>query len=238
MEKGKLFLIPTHLTSAADERMIAPLIREIILNTNHYLVENVRTARRFMSSLHCTDRIDASHFEILDKNTLRTELSDLMQPVLSGKDMGLMSEAGLPGIADPGAAAVSFAHKNGVQVVPLPGASSIFMTLMASGFNGQSFSFHGYVPIETDKRIAFLKKLETEVYRNGASQVFMETPYRNVKLLETMLHCLKSDTFLCIGADVTGSNELILARSIREWKINTPKVHKIPAIFVLGTPVY
>lgn len=238
MDKGKLFLIPTHLSSEAEERMIAPVIRDVILQTSHYLVENIRTARRFMSSLQCSDRIDASNFEVLDKHTQHADLVRLMQPVVNGYDIGLMSEAGLPGIADPGAAAVSFAHKNRVKVVPLPGASSIFMTLMASGFNGQFFSFHGYVPIEMDKRIAFLKKLETEVYRSGTSQVFMETPYRNVKLFETMLQCLKPDTFLCIGANVTGSDEFINTKSVKDWKSQKINLHKVPAIFALGTPFY
>jgi 16S rRNA (cytidine1402-2'-O)-methyltransferase len=233
MPKGKLFLIPNVLAENTAQAIISPQIKEVISHTKVYLVENLRTARRYISSLKLGVNIEELHMEILDKDTAPETINRLMQPLLNGADMGIISEAGCPGIADPGALAVAHAHHKGIQVVPLSGPSSMFMALMASGFSGQSFAFHGYLPIDKKEKAAAIKRLEAESLRENRAQIFMETPFRNNQLLEDLLKTLAPQTKLCIAKNITGSDEMILTKTAQEWKQFPLDLHKIPTVFVL-----
>ena len=233
MKKGKLYLIPVIIAEDTADDIILPQVTEIIKNTNHFLVENIRTARRFISALKTGKVIEAIHFEVLDKKTEETKIKSFLNPILSGNDLGIMSEAGCPGIADPGSIAVLLAHQLGIQVIPLVGPSSIFLALMASGFNGQKFKFHGYLPIDKGERVKAIKQLEKESQQHNQTQIFMDTPYRNNQLLEDLLKNCSKSTLLCIAKDITGIGEFIKTRSIAEWKNTTPELHKIPVIFIL-----
>jgi 16S rRNA (cytidine1402-2'-O)-methyltransferase len=233
MPKGKLFLIPNVLAENTAEHIISPQIREVISHTKVYLVENLRTARRYISSLKLGVNIEELHMEILDKDTAPETINRLMQPLLNGADVGIISEAGCPGIADPGALAVAHAHVKGIQVVPLSGPSSMFMALMASGFSGQSFAFHGYLPIDKKEKTAALRKLETESTREKRAQIFMETPFRNNQLLEDILSTLAPQTKLCIAKNLTASDEMVLTKTVDEWKKLPIDLHKIPTVFII-----
>lgn len=233
MPKGKLFLIPNVLAENTANEVISPQIKEVVKHTKVYLVENLRTARRYISSLKLGVNIEEIHMEILDKKTKPEMINRLMQPLLNGADMGIISEAGCPGIADPGALAVAHAHVKGIQVVPLSGPSSMFLALMGSGFSGQSFAFHGYLPIDRKERSAALKALESESLREKRAQIFMETPFRNNQMLEDCLRTLSSNTKLCIAKNITAKDELILTKTIGEWKKLPIDLHKIPTVFIL-----
>ncbi|PZX54682.1 16S rRNA (cytidine1402-2'-O)-methyltransferase [Algoriphagus ratkowskyi] len=233
MAKGKLFLIPNILADNTQDAVISPQVKEVILNTKVYLVENMRTARRYISSLKLGVNLEQIHMEILDKGTSSEFINRLMQPLMNGADIGIISEAGCPGIADPGALAVEHAHKKGIQVVPLSGPSSMFMALMGSGFSGQSFAFHGYLPIDKKDKTAAIKKLEAESLRERRAQIFMETPFRNNQLLEDLLRVLSPQTKLCIAKNITGSDEMILTKTAEEWKNFPFDLHKIPTVFIL-----
>ncbi len=233
MSGNKLFLIPTYLSDSNDRSFIAPMVIDVLKHVDHYLVENIRSARRFISSLKAGIVIDSLSFEQLDKKTSWDDAYQLFEPLRNGHDMALMSEAGLPCLADPGNIAVSLAHQTRIQVVPLPGTSSIQLALIASGFNGQQFTFHGYLPIERNDRIRRLKELEKEAAK-GYTQLFMETPYRNVKLLEDILSSCRPDTPLNIAADITGNQEFIRTLPVREWQKTNPLINKLPAIFSFG----
>lgn len=233
MPKGKLFLIPNVLAENTANEVISPQIKEVVKHTKVYLVENLRTARRYISSLKLGVNIEEIHMEILDKKTKPEMINRLMQPLLNGADMGIISEAGCPGIADPGALAVAHAHVKGIQVIPLSGPSSMFLALMGSGFSGQSFAFHGYLPIDRKERSAALKALETESLREKRAQIFMETPFRNNQMLEDCLRTLSSNTKLCIAKNITAKDELILTKTIGEWKKLPIDLHKIPTVFIL-----
>lgn len=233
MQKGSLFLIPTVLADGTAHSVISPQIMEIIPRLDYFLVENIRTARRFISSLKLGINIDALEFAELDKSTSPREVESLMGPLMLGKDVGLMSEAGCPGIADPGSLAVAHAHRKGIKVCPLSGPSSMFLALMGSGFNGQSFAFHGYLPIQKKDRIAVLRTLEAESRKLNRTQIFMETPFRNMQLFEDCAESLHPDTLLCIAKNLTGSDESILCKPISLWKKEKPELHKVPAVFVL-----
>ena len=234
MTKGILYLIPTYLDDSNNGSYIAPIVKEVIENTRYFLVENIRTTRRYFSSLNLGLNIEELAFEKLDKHVSSANLSILTAPLFKGHDMGVVSEAGLPGIADPGKIAVSYAHQKGIRVVPLPGPSSIIQALIASGFNGQSFTFHGYLPIDQKKRQEFIRQMHNTLHKTGTTQLFMETPYRNEKLIKDLLSTLPGPTLLSIAAGISGTRELIQTKSIEKWKKNTPDLHKIPAIFSLG----
>lgn len=233
MPKGKLFLIPNVLAENTAQSVISPQVKEVIAHTKIFLVENLRTARRYISSLKLGVNLEEIHMEILDKDTPPETMSRLMQPLMNGADIGIISEAGCPGIADPGAVAVAFAHHKGIQVVPLSGPSSMFLALMGSGFSGQSFAFHGYLPIDKKDRSAAIKKLEAESLREKRAQIFMETPFRNNQLLEDLLATLNPNTKLCIAKNITGSDEMILTKTANEWKNLPLDLHKIPTVFIL-----
>ena len=230
---GKLFLIPTYLSSNNDASFIAPMVVDIVKNCAHYLVENVRTARRFISSLKTGAMIENLQFFELDKKSSWDDLYPLFEPLRNGQDMAVMSEAGLPCLADPGSLAVTFAHQTGVQVVPLPGASSIQMALISSGFNGQQFTFHGYLPIDKNARKQKIRELE-KLSSSGYTQLFMETPYRNHQLIKDILSVCRQDTLLSIAAGISGAQEKIVTQPINKWKKTDIQIHKIPAVFSFG----
>ena len=198
------------------------------------MVENLRSARRFISSLKMNINIESLRFEVYDKRTTFEELTELLNPVLQGEDAGIITEAGCPGIADPGSLAVQTAHQLQIQVVPLTGPSSIFLALMGSGLNGQSFTFHGYLPIDKNDRRKKIKALESKVVQSNTSQIFMETPYRNEALLDAILEVCQPATRLCIAANLTGKDEMIRTLSVGAWANQRPRIHKIPCIFILG----
>ncbi len=233
MPKGKLFLIPNVLADNTAHYVISPQVQDVIAHTKIFLVENLRSARRYISSLKLGVNLEEVHMEILDKGTPPESINRLMQPLMNGADIGVISEAGCPGIADPGALAVAYAHLKEIQVVPLSGPSSMFLALMGSGFSGQSFAFHGYLPIDKKDRSAAIKKLEAESLREKRAQIFMETPFRNNQLLEDLLATLNPNTKLCIAKNITGSDEMILTKTANEWKKLPLDLHKIPTVFIL-----
>lgn len=199
----------------------------------YFIVENVRSARRFLRLIDRHFPIDDTVFFEIDKHTADAEISNYLDPVIQGNDIGLMSEAGLPGIADPGAGIIAEAHRKGITVTPLAGPSSIIMALIASGMSGQTFTFNGYLPVKPADREARLKELELKAHKEGFSQIFMETPYRNQAMLESILKVCNKNSLLCIAADITLPTESIKTMKISEWKNNIPDLGKRPVIFVL-----
>ncbi len=233
MSQGKLFLIPSYLSAQNDQDFIAPMVMDVIKNCSYFFVENVRTARRYIGSLKIGLAIEELNFIQLDKKSTWDDLYPLFEPIRDGKDIGVISEAGIPCLADPGNLAVTFAHQTGVQVIPLPGASSIQMALIASGFNGQQFTFHGYLPIDKQERKQKIKELEKRS-GTGYTQLFMETPYRNHQLLKDIFQVCRPDTLLSISSDISGQHEKILTLPINKWKKTDLQIHKIPSIFSFG----
>ena len=226
-----IFLIPTVLAPDTQDSVLSPQIIEVVTHLNTFFVEDLRTARRFISSLKLGKVIDDLTFFELNKYTPQEQtLAQLKK--LKG-DAGIISEAGCPGIADPGAVAVGFAHQLGYKVRPLVGPSSILLALMASGFNGQSFTFHGYLPIEKDAKIKAIKNLEQTAKSKNQTQIFMETPYRNNALLQDALQNLNAETLLCVAANITAEDEMIKTMPVKEWKKQKPDLHKMPVIFLL-----
>ncbi len=235
MIRGILYLIPSYLSEANDASFIAPQVKDVLSNTSYFLVENIRTSRRFISSLKLGLDISQLHFEVMDKTTDSHSIEQLMKPLKEGQNLGVISEAGLPGLADPGNIAVSWAHKNNYSVIPLAGASSIQMALIGSGFNGQQFTFHGYLPINGKERAQKIRLLESEVNKTGYTQLFMETPYRNDQILSTILATCSTNIFLSIASDISGDKEFIQTKRIEEWRKSIPELHKIPTVFSFGT---
>lgn len=231
---GQLILIPNVLSENTQDQYLPPVLKRMVPEIKYYLVEEVRTARRFISSLKTGVEIEGLIFQVLNKDTPFPEVSAWMKGVPANESIGVLSEAGCPGIADPGALAVRAAHQLGRKVVPLPGPSAIVMAVMASGLNGQSFAFNGYLPIDKGQRKQVLQMLEKESAQKKRAQVFMETPFRNQALIEDLFGLLHSSTLLTIAADITGEQELIMTLSISEWKKKgIPELHKIPAVFVI-----
>lgn len=226
-----LFLIPTILAPDTQEAVLPPQIKEIVSELNVFFVEELRTARRFISSLKLNKVIDDITFYELNKDTPPEQTLAQLKKLKT--DAGIISEAGCPGIADPGAIAVGFAHQLGHKVVPLVGPSSILMALMASGFNGQSFTFNGYLPIDKQLRIKSLQNLEQIAKKKQQTQIFMETPFRNNQLLEDVLQNLNAETLLCIACNVTAEDEFIKTLRIKDWRKSKPDLHKKPTIFLL-----
>jgi 16S rRNA (cytidine1402-2'-O)-methyltransferase len=228
-----LYLIPVTLGETSIEQVLPTYNKDIITGISHFIVEDVRSARRFLKKVEKSIDIDALTFYTLNKHTDPKEIGSYLQPLTEGKPMGVISEAGCPAVADPGADVVAIAQRKGLKVVPLVGPSSIIMSVMGSGFNGQSFAFHGYLPIEPAERAKRLKQLETRIYTENQTQLFIETPYRNNKMVdEIMKHC-KPQTKLCIAAGITCENEYIRTRTIKEWKGKVPDLSKTPCIFLL-----
>lgn len=233
MPKGTLYLIPVPLADNAAAKSFTPYLVETINQLSEYIVENEKTARRFLKEAGLT--IPQSELVIHDygKHAREQGLGHFFKGLESGKNVGLMSEAGCPGIADPGADIVAEAHKRGIKVVPLVGPSSILLALMASGFNGQSFTFHGYLPIDKVQRAKRIKELEGYAERFKQTQLFIETPFRNNQMLEEVLRSCKPATRLCIACNITAEDELIKTQSVGDWKKQVPDLHKKPTIFLL-----
>lgn len=228
-----LYLIPNVIADDTTTQVITSQIKSVIQNTDYYLVEDIRTARRYISSLNTGKVIENLQFEILNKKTNSEELKALFALAKRGKNIGIISESGCPAVADPGAMAVEYAHQQNIQVVPLVGPSSILMALMASGMNGQKFCFHGYIPIDKKERAKVIKTLELESRKNNQTQIFIETPFRNNQLLSTMLDTLHGETRLCIAKDITGKDEFIKTKPVYRWKKEKPELHKTPTIFLI-----
>jgi len=230
---GRLFLVPSLLGDSRVEDVLPPALGKQLAGIHHYVVEELRTARRFLKKVDHTIDIDALNFGLLNEHTAEGDIPALLAPLLEGHDLGLISEAGTPCIADPGASLVALAHENGIRVIPLSGPSSIILALMASGFNGQNFCFHGYLPVDARARNTAISKLEQDAYRLDQTQIFIETPYRNMKLLESILSTCRPETRLCIAASLTTTSEMIRTMSIAGWKKEPPAIHKEPAVFLL-----
>ncbi|RSK30161.1 SAM-dependent methyltransferase [Hymenobacter metallilatus] len=232
---GTLYLIPTILADDTAAQVLPPQVASRVSGLQVFLVENARTARRFIKSIAPEQVIEELRISVIDKDSTEAQIQAALQPVVAGQDAGVISEAGCPGIADPGAELARRAHQLGVRVVPLVGPSSLLLALMASGMNGQSFAFHGYLPIERSKRVAMLKKLEQQALQQHQTQLFIETPYRNLPLLEDLLATLHPATRLCVAASLTAPNEYIRTDTIAGWrKGQLPDIHKQPAVFLLG----
>ncbi len=233
---GKIYLIPTPLSEDGFSSSIVPYNNAIIADLRIFVVEELRTARRFLRSVDAGFPIDDCQFYILNEHTLFSiNLDEIIVEVLKGNDIGIMSEAGLPCIADPGSELVALAHRKNIRVIPLVGASSIFMALMASGLIGQKFAFHGYLPTDKADLTNAIRKLEQQSRTEKQSQIFMETPYRNMQLLEILLKHCHGATLLCIACDITGNNEYMQTKSISQWKQSKlPALHKKPTVFVLS----
>ncbi|MTI41932.1 SAM-dependent methyltransferase [Fulvivirga lutimaris] len=232
MNTGKLYVIPT-VIAENRETTIPQQVLSVVKETNIFLVENIRTARRYISSLKLGLTIEDLEFSLLDKKTANEEISRIMQPLLAGKDIGILSESGCPGIADPGAKAVEWAHRNGIKVIPLVGPSSLLLALMGSGFNGQKFCFHGYLPIDKKPLEAEIRRLTVESNRFNQTQIFIETPYRNNQLLKTILAVCDNSTQLCVARDLTGEQEFIETHAIAQWKNQNIDLHKVPTVFLI-----
>lgn len=214
-------------------RVIPGAVIEITRSLRHFIVEDLRTARRYLRMIDKSFPIDSSDFFILNEHTPESEVSGFLKHAIDGQNMGLMSEAGLPGIADPGMILVRHAHRLDIRVVPLAGPSSILLGLIASGLNGQSFTFHGYLPVKTGERNNRLKEIEKRA-SSGEAQIFMETPYRAGKMVDSILETCHSETTLCIAADITLPTEFIKTKKIAEWRKNRPTVNDRPAVFIIG----
>lgn len=230
--QGNLYLIPTIISENAWHT-IPPYIKEIIIDTDFYIVENLKTARRFIKGIYKEKNIDECEFMELDKHHNYQFDENFLNVIFEGKNIGLLSEAGTPCIADPGNKIVKIAHELEINVVPLTGPSSILLALMGSGFNGQQFTFNGYLPIEPKELKNKILQMES-LARKGITQIFMDTPYRNIKLYEELLRALKFDSMLCIACNLTAKDEFIKTLPMAEWKNRKPDINKKPCIFVLG----
>ncbi len=231
--KGRIYLIPTLIAENTLYEVLPKKTLELCNSINYYLVENARSARRFLKKLGIHQPIDSLVIETVDKHTSPLSIEKLIQPILGGIDCGIMSEAGCPGIADPGAEVVSWAHKLGIKVVPMVGPSSIFLALMASGLNGQNFAFFGYLPIDKTARITTIKNIEITSRKSGQTQIFMETPYRNQGLLNDLINTCHPETYICIACEITGAHEYIKTKRVKDWKNHKINIHKKPSIFLL-----
>jgi 16S rRNA (cytidine1402-2'-O)-methyltransferase len=231
--KGKLYLIPSTLGENEPLEVLPISIKRAIEDIDHYIVENEKTARRFIKKISPRKSQPSLHLVTLNKYTEMASLAGFLQPCLEGHDVGILSEAGCPGIADPGADVVNIAHEKNIRVIPLVGPSSILLALMASGFNGQNFAFNGYLPIDSGERRKAIKKMEKLSIELGQSQICIETPYRNDKLLADMLKSLSQNTKLCIACDITLNTEYIVTKKVSDWKKGLPELHKRPAIFII-----
>jgi 16S rRNA (cytidine1402-2'-O)-methyltransferase len=233
MTKGKLYLIPTPLGEDVVET-IPDYVINVLHNLEYFIAERAKTARHFIKKTNPIKPFSELHFSELNKRTTPQEIQTFLNPAFQGKDIGLLSEAGCPGVADPGAVIVKMAHQKNVEVIPLVGPSSILLALMASGMNGQSFAFQGYLSPKKPELSKDLKKLEQQALKNKQTQIFIETPYRNMSLIETALKTLSSKTNLCIAADLTLPSQYIITKKVEDWrKTSIPDLHKKPAIFLI-----
>ena len=230
---GALYLIPTPLGVSDSDWTIPTAVRQCIADLSSYIVERPKTARRFLKQVGCKLPLQEIKMQVLDEHTKPYELTALLKPLLAGQDVGLLSEAGCPAVADPGADLVRLAHQKNIKVVPLIGPSSILLALMASGLNGQRFVFHGYIPVENHARISKIITLEKQSILQDQTQIFIETPYRNQKLLGLLTQICSNETSLCVASNLTFADEYIATKTIKAWKYVLPDINKKPAIFLL-----
>ncbi len=228
-----LYLLPVTLGDTPIETVLPSYNRDIIVHIRHFIVEDIRSARRFLKKTSRNIDIDNLIFYPLNKHTSPESLSGYLKPLEAGESIGIISEAGCPAVADPGADVVAIAQRKGLRVIPLVGPSSIILSVMGSGFNGQSFAFHGYLPIKAPERIKAIKLLEQRIYSENQTQLFIETPYRNHKMFNDIVSTCRPQTKLCIAANLTCKGEYIKTHSIKDWKDHYPDLSKIPCIFLL-----
>jgi 16S rRNA (cytidine1402-2'-O)-methyltransferase len=230
--KGTLYLIPNTLGSGTDKYATQHLA-QTISGLEHFIVEEIKSARRLLRQMGVTRPLEELDFRMLNEHTRNQDIDSVIEPLLQGYDMGLISEAGLPCVADPGSKVVALIHEAGMKVVPLVGPSSILMALMASGFNGQHFTFNGYLPRERADRIRKIKQLE-QLAHADITQIFMDAPYRNNQVLDDLLQTCRMETKLCIASNITCDNERINTKTITDWSIRKPDINKMPVMFLLG----
>lgn len=230
--RGRVYLIPVTLGGDDFLKVIPGKVIDLTRRLRYFIVEDIRSARRFLRHIDKDFPINESEFFLLNEHTADSEITHYLDPVFNGSDIGIMSEAGLPGIADPGARIVALAHQKNIIVTPLSGPSSIILALIASGLNGQNFSFNGYLPVKPSDRTSKLRDLEKKS-KDGFAQIFMETPYRNQKMLESIIDTCHPDTKLCVAADITLPSESIITKNISEWKKNIPLLKDRFVIFIL-----
>ena len=228
-------MIPCPIAEGEMSAVLPAANDDVVRKIDYFVVENTRTARRFLSKMGMGRPIESLTFAELNEHTDPREVEGLLAPVLAGRDCGVISEAGLPGVADPGAAIVAAAHRHGVRVVPMVGPSSILMALMASGQNGQSFAFNGYLPVKPAERVQAIRRFEKRAQTEGQAQIFIEAPYRNIKLMDDMLKTLAAETILTVAADLSGPEEYVSTAPVKVWRSRKmPDINKRPAIFILG----
>lgn len=232
-KKGNLYLIPCTLGENSPLEVLPLLVKKAVENIDHYIVEHEKSARRFIKAVVSKKQQSSLHIEEINKFTKPQDIPQMLEPCLKGQDVGVISDAGCPGIADPGAAVVVEAHKNGIKVVPLVGPSSILLAMMASGFNGQNFAFNGYLPIDKVDRKQKIKQLEKKSIVENQSQLFIETPYRNNQMLESLVKTLQNTTGICVACDITLSTQYISTAPVKQWKRIKVDLHKRPAIFII-----
>ncbi|WP_378172885.1 SAM-dependent methyltransferase [Aquimarina sp. SS2-1] len=231
--KGKLYLIPTRLGDDVPLEVLPISIKKVLEQVNHYIVENEKPARRFIKKVSPSKSQRSLIIHSVNKYTDASEIPNYLAPCLNGESIGLLSDAGCPGIADPGAEVVRLAHEKGIQVTPLVGPSSIFLAMMSSGMNGQNFCFNGYLPIDKGERKSTIKSLERNSLEKNQAQIFIETPYRNDKMLADLVSILNPSTRLCIASDITLTTEYIATKTIEEWNNAEIELHKKPTIFII-----
>ena len=233
MSNGKLYLIPTPLGEGDPAQVLPASVLEVIPTLTCFVVEELRTARRFLSAAGLKGKIDTLEFHELNEHTDPRQVEAFAQLFADGRNVGLLSEAGLPAVADPGALLVALCHRHGIEVVPLVGPSSLMMALMASGLNGQSFAFVGYIPAKTEERRAALRNLEKRSASAHQTQILIETPYRNDSLLADMLSCLSGNTRVCVAANLTCPDQFICTRTVAQWKQHPVTIGKRPCVFLI-----
>ncbi len=230
---GNLYLIPTPLGDSPVDKILPFFNTGIILSLDEFIVEEVRTARRFLRKIGYERDFEMVTFHTLNEHTTEMELSGYLASISKGKNIGLLSEAGVPCVADPGAKIVELAHLHQIRVIPLVGPSSIILALMASGFNGQNFAFIGYLPAKKEERIKKIREVERNIRLNHQTQVFIEAPYRNMQMLESIISSCSPDLRLCIACDITLDSEMIVTRTLRDWKTQLPDINKRATVFLL-----
>ncbi len=232
--RGRLYLIPAPLGETGLISDVIPELNQIIIQgLNLFIVEELRTARRYLKRINKSINIDALEFMIFNEHTVKEDIHQYIEPLLDGRSAGILSEAGLPCLADPGSEIVAEAHRNHIEVIPLTGPSSLFLALMASGFNGQNFAFHGYLPVDKLQRSKKLRQLENLSRQNTQTQIFIETPYRNQQMIQAILENCSSETMLCVAADLTLPTQKIISRPVKFWQKNIFDFQKRPAVFLL-----
>ncbi|MEK6591837.1 MAG: SAM-dependent methyltransferase [Pseudomonadota bacterium] len=230
---GTLYLIPVALGGNDVTSVLSPALLAKLPGLRHFVAENLKSARQFLKAAGYPHPLPSAEFQILNEHTTPAELPRLLAPLLAGRDCGLVSEAGCPAVADPGAALVRLAHERGIRVVPLVGPSAILLALMASGMNGQRFTFHGYLPISAEEKNIKIQELERITRQADATQIFIETPYRNQALLQTLLEVCRPATLLCLATDITLASETIRTLPVAQWKKTPPEINRRPTVFLL-----